>query len=192
LKQSRLWPAGTVCITIAANIADSGILTYKACFPDSVVGFIADARLCSPEFVEFFIRTARENLSAFASETTQKNINLEILREVAVPVPPLKEQREIVRCVEVLFKLADAIEKRVAAATARAEKLKQSILAKAFRGELVPTEAELARRDGRIYEPASALLGRIKSEENSPVTAKQLSFSLQTRAIRKKRRAMVR
>jgi type I restriction enzyme S subunit len=192
LKQSRLWPAGTVCITIAANIADSGILTYKACFPDSVVGFIADSRLCSPELVEFFIRTARENLSAFASETTQKNINLEILREVAVPVPPLKEQREIVRCVEMLFKLADAIEKRVAAATARAEKLKQSILAKAFRGELVPTEAELARRDGWTYEPASALLGRIKSEENSPVTAKQLSFSLQTRAIRKKRRAMVR
>jgi type I restriction enzyme S subunit len=59
LAQSRLWPAGTVCITIAANIADSGILTYPACFPDSVVGFIADERLCSSEYVEFFIRTAR-------------------------------------------------------------------------------------------------------------------------------------
>jgi type I restriction enzyme S subunit len=108
------------------------------------------------------------------------------------PLPPIEEQREIARRVGTIFKLADAIEKRVQAATARAEKLTQSILAKAFRGELVPTEAELARRDGRTYEPASALLGRIKSEENSPVTAKQLSFSLQTRAIRKKRRAMVR
>jgi type I restriction enzyme S subunit len=166
LKQSRLWPEGTVCITIAANIADSGILTYKACFPDSVVGFIADSRLCSPEFVEFFIRTARENLSAFAPETTQKNINLEILREVAVPLPPLEEQREIVRRVEALFKLADAIEKRVVMATARAEKLTQSILSKAFRGELVPTEAELARREGREYEPASVLLERIRASRD--------------------------
>ncbi len=141
--------------------------------------------------MEFFIRTARENLSAFAPETTQKNINLEILREVAVPLPPLEEQREIVRRVEALFKLADAIEKRVVIATARAEKLTQSILAKAFRGDLVPTEPELARRNGRTYEPASALLGRIKSEENSPVTAKQMTFPLHGKSVRKKRRAMV-
>src|SRR5690606_38147340 len=40
LKQSKLWPAGTLCITIAANIANTGILTYDACFPDSVVGFV--------------------------------------------------------------------------------------------------------------------------------------------------------
>ncbi|HMC63959.1 MAG TPA: hypothetical protein VKI65_03395 [Gemmataceae bacterium] len=52
----------------------------------------------------------------------------------------------------------------MAAATARAEKLTQAILAKAFRGELVPTEAELARREGRDYEPASVLLEQIKVE----------------------------
>ena len=61
-------------------------------------------------------------------------------------------------------KLADKIEKRVEAATKRADKLTQSILAKAFRGELVPTEAELARREGRNYEPASLLLERIKAQ----------------------------
>jgi type I restriction enzyme S subunit len=81
-----------------------------------------------------------------------------------VPQPPLAEQHEIVRRVEALFRLADAIEKRVALATARAEKLTQAILAKAFRGELVPTEAELARREGRGYEPASVLLERIRAE----------------------------
>jgi type I restriction enzyme S subunit len=63
-----------------------------------------------------------------------------------------------------MFKLADAVEKRVAAATVRAENLSTAILAKAFRGELVPTEAELARRKGRSYESASDLLARIKSE----------------------------
>jgi len=61
-------------------------------------------------------------------------------------------------------KLADKIEKRVEAATKRVGKLTQSILAKAFRGELVPTEAELARREGRNYEPASLLLERIKAQ----------------------------
>jgi type I restriction enzyme S subunit len=88
---------------------------------------------------------------------TQANMN-----RIPVPVPPLEEQREIVRRVEALFGLADAIERRVATATARADRLTQAILAKAFRGELVPTEAELARRDGRTYEPASAVLERIR------------------------------
>jgi type I restriction enzyme S subunit len=65
----------------------------------------------------------------------------------------------------------DAVKERVSAATARADKLTQSILAKAFRGELVPTEAELARREGREYEPASVLLERIKAERESVARA---------------------
>jgi type I restriction enzyme S subunit len=167
LAQSYLWPAGTICITIAANIANSAILTYPACFPDSVVGLISDETLCLKEYAEFFIRTARANLDQFASATAQKNINVEILRDVAVPLPPLTEQKEIVRRVESMFKLAGAVEKRVSAATMRAEKLTQAILAKAFRGELVPTEAKLARREGRPYESASELLARIKVERQS-------------------------
>jgi len=86
------------------------------------------------------------------------------VKEFPVPLPPIEEQQEIVRRVQALFKLADAIEKRVAAAKLRADKLTQSILARAFRGELVPTEAELARREGRSYEPASVLLERIRAE----------------------------
>ena len=78
-------------------------------------------------------------------------------------LPPLAEQHEIVRRVDALFKLADTIEARVAVATARADKITQAILAKAFRGELVPTEAELARQKRRDYESASALLARIRA-----------------------------
>ncbi|MBM4339652.1 MAG: hypothetical protein FJ110_08905 [Deltaproteobacteria bacterium] len=164
LAQSHLWPAGTICITIAANIANSAILTYPACFPDSVVGLISDESLCLKEYAEFFIRTARANLDQFAPATAQKNINIEILRDVAVPLPPLTEQKEIVRRVESMFKLADAVEKRVEAAKMRVEKLTQAILAKAFRGELVPTEAAVACREGRSYETAPELLARIKSK----------------------------
>ena len=162
LAQSRLWPDGTVCITIAANIASSAILTYPACFPDSVVGVNPDEDLCLAEYVEFFIRTARADLDQFAPATAQKNINIGILHEVAVPLPPFFEQQDIVRRVEALLNLANTIEKRVAVATTQAEKLAQAILAKAFRGELVPTEAKLALREGRSYEPASALLAKIE------------------------------
>jgi type I restriction enzyme S subunit len=92
------------------------------------------------------------------------HLSFDHLRATAVAIPPLAEQHEIVRRVEALFRLADAIEKRAAAATARADRLTQAILAKAFRGDLVPTEADLARREGRNYEPASVLLERIRAE----------------------------
>ena len=169
LAQSRLWPAGTVCVTIAANIADSALLTYPACFPDSIVGIIADPRFSLGEYLEYFIRTARNDLAQFAPATAQANINIAILNDVAVPTPPVEEQNEIVRRVDALFKLAGKIEGRVAGATKRADKLTQGILGRAFRGELVPTEAELARHDGRDYEAAAVLLERIKSErEKTP------------------------
>jgi type I restriction enzyme, S subunit len=98
---------------------------------------------------------------------SQSNINARKLASYSINWCSLSEQHEIVRRVEALFNLAGAIEKRVAAATERADKLTQAILAKAFRGELVPTEAELARIEGRDYEPASALLERIRREQDS-------------------------
>ena len=105
----------------------------------------------------------RENIHG----ATRPRVNTTQVRRLLVRVCPIAEQHEIVRRVEALFKLADTIEKRVEAATKRADKLTQAILAKAFRGELVPTEAELARREGRTYEPASALLERIRREREA-------------------------
>ncbi|MBN2075179.1 MAG: restriction endonuclease subunit S [Dehalococcoidales bacterium] len=96
---------------------------------------------------------------------SQSNINARKLQSMPFPLPSKPEQDEIVRRVESLFKLASTIEQRVEAAKLKVKKLTQSILNKAFRGELVPTEAELARQEGRSYEPASVLLERIKSRE---------------------------
>jgi type I restriction enzyme S subunit len=76
----------------------------------------------------------------------QGHFNIGSAREMPIRLPALAEQREIGGRVDALFKLADAIETHVVAATARADTLTQAILAKAFRGELVPTEADLARR----------------------------------------------
>ena len=103
------------------------------------------------------------------------HLSFDHLRMTAVLLPPLAEQREIVRRVEALFALADKIEARVQAATARVEKITQAILAKAFRGELVPTEAELARQEGRDYEPASVLLDRIRREREAQTNGKSRS-----------------
>jgi type I restriction enzyme S subunit len=95
---------------------------------------------------------------------SQSNINTSKLRRMPVPTPPLAEQKEIVRWIEGLFRFADAVEQRVALAIARADRLAQAVLSKAFRGELAPIEAELARGEGRSYESAWELLERIKGE----------------------------
>jgi type I restriction enzyme S subunit len=116
LDQSKLWPAGTVCITIAANIADTAILAYPACFPDSVVGFVADPRKSLPEFIKWSIDVLSDRLEAFAPATAQKNINLAVLNDVEFRCPPIEEQSEIVRRVEALFAYADRLETRYAAA----------------------------------------------------------------------------
>ena len=76
-----------------------------------------------------------------------------------IPIPPTAEQQEIVRRVEALFKIADRIEERYQRAKAQVDKLTQSILAKAFRGELVPQDPN--------DEPASVLLERIKHQKKS-------------------------
>ncbi|KQW98765.1 hypothetical protein ASC94_31215 [Massilia sp. Root418] len=88
LDQSKLWPAGTLCITIAANIAKTGILLFPACFPDSVVGFTA-SETATVEYVRFWLSFLQKTLEANAPESAQKNINLAILRNLQVPVPPI-------------------------------------------------------------------------------------------------------
>ncbi len=119
------------------------------------------------------------NLNANAGGSGQPFVNQGVLNEVPVPLPPLAEQDEIVRRVEALFKLADAIEKRFETAVQHAEKLTQAILAKAFRGDLVPTEAELARLEGRSYEPASALLAKIKAQQRDVKPQRKRGRALQ-------------
>jgi type I restriction enzyme, S subunit len=124
-----------------------------------------DRRLC-PYLNLYLNSTAhgRGQYDRYSYGEGRPHLSFDHLRMTAVLLPPIDEQHEIVRRVEALFALADKIESRVALATARVEKTTQAILAKAFRGELVPTEAELARQQNRHYEPASVLLERIRAE----------------------------
>ncbi len=156
LAQSRLFPKGTLCITIAANIADTTILDMDACFPDSIVGFIANEEKCCAQFVQYLIDVNKQNLEDFAPATAQKNINLKVLSELVFPMPSLAEQIEIVRRAEQLFAFADQLNARIKAAQVRINLLTQSVLARAFRGELVPQNP--------TDEPAGVLLERIKAQ----------------------------
>ncbi|WP_133161783.1 restriction endonuclease subunit S [Deinococcus koreensis] len=157
LEQSRLWPAGTLCITIAANIAETGILTFPACFPDSIVGFIPSCENIKAEFYEHFIRSQKAKIERYAPATAQRNINLDILGSIAVPVPPADEQTYLVAEVERRLSILDNMGITVAAELKRAEATRQSILHRAFTGQLVPQDP--------TDEPASVLLERIQAEK---------------------------
>ncbi len=96
LAQSKLWPRGTVCITIAANIAETGILDFEACFPDSVVGLVVDPDKTSQGYVEYLLQTFKSNLVSRGQGSAQENINLATFANERLPFPPLKEQELVV------------------------------------------------------------------------------------------------
>lgn len=112
----------------------------------------------------------RRSVEARATGSTVLGIAYKRLRYVRLPIPSMHEQAEIVRRVDDLFALATAIEQRVERAAASAGSLPQAILSKAFAGELVPTEAELARAEGRDYETAEQLLERVRHGQTAPTS----------------------
>ena len=132
LKQSKLWPAGTLCITIAANIAQTSILTFDACFPDSVVGFVADAAESNNLFVHGLFTFFQRILEKNAPQAAQKNINLEILRNLEVPVPPLALQD---RFADIVIKV-ELIRKDYRESLNYLENIYGAVSQKAFKGEL--------------------------------------------------------
>ena len=99
LAQSKMWPKGTLCITIAANIAQTSILTFDACFPDSVVGFIS-RNMTNELFIHYWFSFFQKILDEQAPQVAQKNINLKILSELNVIVPPLALQNQFAAFVE--------------------------------------------------------------------------------------------
>ncbi len=99
LRQSKMWDKGTLCITIAANIAKTAILGFDACFPDSVVGFNANEST-NNVFVHYWFSFFQEILESQAPESAQKNINLKILSELEVIVPDIQEQNKFASFVE--------------------------------------------------------------------------------------------
>lgn len=127
LRQSKMWQSGTLCITIAANIAKTAILTFDACFPDSVVGFLANDKT-NNIFIHYWFSFFQAILEAQAPESAQKNINLKTLSELKIIVPPIETQNEFATFVEQInkskFEVQQSLEKL--------ETLKKSLMQQYF------------------------------------------------------------
>ena len=108
LAQSKLWPVGTLCITIAANIADTAILGIDACFPDSVIGFTPDPHEADARFVKYlFDATIKHRAQKFSQGAAQDNLSQEKLLSLKFDVPKVDEQKRIA---DVLAAYDDLIE----------------------------------------------------------------------------------
>lgn len=108
-QQSKMWDKGTLCITIAANIARTAILGFDACFPDSVVGFNANEKV-NNIFIHYWFSFFQTILEAQAPESAQKNINLKILSELKVIVPPVNKQNQFSNFVQQVDKQKSSIQ----------------------------------------------------------------------------------
>ena len=114
LAQSKLWPAGTLCITIAANIADTAILGIPGCFPDSVVGFIADPAKADTRFIKYYIDTIKQGMQNASRGTTQDNLSVDKLLTFDFLVPPAIQQSRIAAILSAYDDLIENTTRRIA------------------------------------------------------------------------------
>lgn len=107
LEQSRLWKAGTLCITIAANIADTAILGIDACFPDSIMGFVPFEGVSNAKFIKYAFDMLQRDIKQISQGTAQDNLSWQKLEMIKFPAPDIKIQNKIV---EILGTFDDLIE----------------------------------------------------------------------------------
>ena len=179
---AKVYPAGTVLIAMIGEgktRGQSAILDIAAATNQNVAGLVFDGGEMSGEYVWRWALSEYEKTRSVGRGGNQPALNGAKVRALPIPVPPVEEQSEIVRRVGDLFSLAGSLERWYGHAVSRVEKLIPSVLAKAFRGELVPQDP----RD----EPASVMLERIRAErEHSDGEAKQ-SRGVRGRGIARKK-----
>ena len=127
LSQSKLWPKDTVCITIAANIAEVAILKYPSCFPDSVIGFVADNNKADKLFVFYSLLKYQQELKKQGKGSAQDNINLGTFEKNYFPFPSLEEQQSIVTTLDSLKSKVDRLQENYDKISQECDALKQAI-----------------------------------------------------------------
>lgn len=136
LKQSKLWKNGTICITIAANIAETAILDFDACFPDSIIGLQVDPKKADLDFTYYLLQFFKTELQKLGKGSAQDNINLGTFENKLFPFPKLlKEQQTIVHQLDALRAETHKLEAIYQQKLINLEELKKSVLQKAFAGE---------------------------------------------------------
>ena len=128
IKQSKLFPKGTLAITIAANIGETAVLAFDGYFPDSVVGFNVE----SPLFMSYLLKCYKPLLYSLATNTAQKNINLAILNNLEVIDVPISLQQKFASIVEKV----EALKEHQKQSKQEIDDLFNALMQKAFKGEL--------------------------------------------------------
>ena len=123
-----------MCITIAANIAETGILNFDACFPDSVIGVVVDKKKANIDFLEYLLQSFKTLLQSKGKGSAQDNINMGTFEKEMFPIPPISEQKRIVAKLNVLSTGIKHLERIYQQKISDTEELKKSILKKAFEG----------------------------------------------------------
>lgn len=153
-------------------------------YPDKLMRVRVGHPLLLPEFVELFFGTieARNRITAVAkSSAGQQGVSGEDIKSQPIAIPPIAEQEQIVEMVARLMGLLDTVVSRYDVSKSYLDTISGSILNRAFSGQLVPTEAELAREEGRSYETADELLARVRAERAIDGEAKPKKRSVKTR-----------
>jgi type I restriction enzyme S subunit len=179
-RRSKLKGGEILVTVVGAGIGESSIAPQIAagCNIARAVAKLP-IREISAEYVHFWMlsSTAIQMMKGDAREVARPTLNLEQLKYLPVPIPGLDEQAEIVRRVKALFALADRIEARCTVARAQAQRLAPLVLAKAFRGELVPQDPN--------DEPTSELLARIGFAKNAVALSNKYALVARGRTARK-------
>lgn len=136
LAQSKLWKKGTICITIAANIAETAILDFDACIPDSIIGFEVDSKKADLNFTYYLLQYFKAELQKLGKGSAQDNINMGTFENKYFPFPNLEVQQTIVHQLDALRTETQKLEAIYQKKLLALEELKKSVLAKAFAGEL--------------------------------------------------------
>ena len=170
---ARIIPSNSVIISCIGRFGISFINTREIVINQQLHAYLQSSIILS-KYLMYYMKTMTEYMQEVSTATTVAYLNKDNCNSIPINLPPLKEQQEIVRRVEALFAIADQLEARYKKAQAYVEKLTQSILAKAFRGELVPQDPN--------DESASVLLERINAEKENNITVQKKTQRIKRRA----------
>ena len=132
LAQSKMWPKGTICMTIAANIGETAILGFDSCFPDSIVGISPKNNEISAEYLNYYLVHIRPQIVSIARGFAQKNINLELIGQIRIKYPTLSEQLKIVKILKEQNHKIDILRSNFNKICDKVNSLKQAILKETF------------------------------------------------------------
>lgn len=138
LSVSKLFPKGTILLTIAANIGDTGILQFDSAFPDSIVGITPNHQI-EGRFLEGYLRTQKHQMHLMAPKGTQMNINIAFLKPWPVILPSREEQDAIGRVILQLDERLDIHESKKTALQA----LFKTVLNQLMSGEVRVRDLEI-------------------------------------------------